>query len=542
MRMGAAWTRAGHALCAALAGLMLAGCGSSSGSSGNGAVDPNADLRIGMPVPQSFDPRQAPEPAQLLIGGWPVYDRLIQVSSRAQYEPMLATKWEFSAGGKTLTLTLRHGVTFSDGTPFNADAVKANLDAYLAAGKTVVRQNLADVAGVEVAGDDVVRLRLTTPSTTVLSALSSTLGGVMISPKSLTSKDLATHPVGTGAYVLESFQPGQRVAYKRRTDKGGIWDPKTGGPAKVDIVTYPGPDALNNAVKSGQVDIVTWAGDKKPYQSLLDSGHLRTQTLDTVLNMVGLSLNQTVKPYDNVKVRQAINYAIDRDRLIRLLHLSPDEADAACQILPEGFPGHQPDCPYTADAGDGHWHSPDLAKATRLARESGTTHIPVTIWTNAGIANDEVNAYLVGLLRKLGYQATFRSIPDERFMATVSDASRKTQISLGGWIADIPRPSDFFVPVLSCRSYVDHLPGSANLTGFCDPHVDQLVTMAQAAQLTDEGAFRNRWAEIDRLVTGQAPWVPILNFSGSVFVSARAGNYQDSPYYGGSLLDQMWVQ
>jgi ABC-type transport system substrate-binding protein len=66
--------------------------------------------------------------------------------------------------------------------------------------------------------------------------------------------------------------------------------------------------------------------------------------------------------------------------------------------------------------------------------------------------------------------------------------------------------------------------------------------MAQAAQLTDPGAFRKLWAQIDQLVTDRAPWVPILNLGNSMFVSTRAGNYQDSPYYAGPLLDQMWIQ
>jgi peptide/nickel transport system substrate-binding protein len=353
--------------------------------------------------------------------------------------------------------------------------------------------------------------------------------------------DSAPFLPGTGPYMVTQYLPNSSLSLVRNPNfrQWSYAAQPAGYPDVIRIDQIADPRAQESAVTAGRADLADVTGEQYSRLAL----RYRTRVHPGLkLGTTILFLNTRQPPFDNLKARQAINYAIDRDRLIRLLHLSPDEADAACQILPEGFPGHQPDCPYTADAGDGHWHSPDLAKATRLARESGTTHIPVTIWTNAGIANDEVNAYLVGLLRKLGYQATFRSIPDERFMATVSDASRKTQISLGGWIADIPRPSDFFVPVLSCRSYVDHLPGSANLTGFCDPHVDQLVTMAQAAQLTDEGAFRNRWAEIDRLVTGQAPWVPILNFSGSVFVSARAGNYQDSPYYGGSLLDQMWVQ
>jgi peptide/nickel transport system substrate-binding protein len=219
------------------------------------------------------------------------------------------------------------------------------------------------------------------------------------------------------------------------------------------------------------------------------------------LGSTTLFLNTRQPRFNNLEARRAINYAIDRDRLIRLLHLSPDQATATCQILPEGFPGHQPYCPYTADAGDGHWHSPDMAKATRLAQESGTTHIPVTIWINGATGNDAVNAYLVGLLKKLGYQATFQSVPDDQFVATVGDSSHKIQVSLGGWIADIPRPSDFFVPVLSCHSYDQRLAGSANFAGFCDPHIDQLVNMAQAAQLTDPGAFRKLWAEIDELVT-----------------------------------------
>ncbi|GAA4503874.1 glutathione ABC transporter substrate-binding protein GsiB [Actinoallomurus oryzae] len=360
MRPDTGWTGAARPLCAVLAGLVLAGCGGATGGTGNGAVDRNADLRIGMPVPQSLDPRQAPEPSQLLIGTWPVYDRLIQVGPQARYEPMLATKWAFSAGGRTLTLTLRHGVTFSDGTRFDAAAVKANLDASMAAAKTVVQQNLADVARVDVSGNDVVNLRLKAPSTTVLSALSSTLGGVMISPKALTAKDLATHPVGTGAYVIDSFRPGQRVVYERRTDKGGIWDTRTGGPATIEITTYPSRDAANNAVKSGQADIVTWPGDKKPIQSLLDSGRLQARALDTALNMVGLNLNRTVKPYDDIKVRQAINYAIDRNAIVKAF--MPSSAPRV-QPWPVGLPGfdraREADYPY------------DPAKAKTLLAEAG---------------------------------------------------------------------------------------------------------------------------------------------------------------------------
>ena len=105
--------------------------------------------------------------------------------------------------------------------------------------------------------------------------------------------------------------------------------------------------------------------------------------------------------------------------------------------------------------------------------------------------------------------------------------------------ADIPAASDFFLQVLTCRSY--HDPGSYNYGGFCDPHADQLASAAQEVQQADPAAARRLWAQVDRVVTGQAPWVPIFNRSSTVFVSARVGNYQESPVYG-PLLDQIWVR
>ena len=84
------------------------------------------------------------------------------------------------------------------------------------------------------------------------------------------------------------------------------------------------------------------------------------------------SLNTRQPPFTNLKARQAVNYAIDRARIIQLYHVAPGQATATCQMLPADFPGHQGYCPYTTGAGDGAWHGPDMAKALRLVRESGT--------------------------------------------------------------------------------------------------------------------------------------------------------------------------
>ncbi len=92
-------------------------------------------------------------------------------------------------------------------------------------------------------------------------------------------------------------------------------------------------------------------------------------------------LNTRVPPFTSIRARQAVNYAVDRAKIIRLLQLGPGEAVPTCQVLPADFPGHHNYCPYTADPKNGAWHRPDLARAVRLAKASGTTHVPVTVWS-----------------------------------------------------------------------------------------------------------------------------------------------------------------
>jgi len=459
-----------------------------------------------------------------------------------------------TSGGTTYTFTLRQGIRYSNGVLVQASDFRRGLQREIRLDKysdwfqniigapacTPRRCDLsAGIVANDAAGTVTFHLDRADPDLPYKLALP------FAAPAPLGVADhfmdRAPFLPGTGPYMVSQYQPDSSLSLVRNPNfrQWSYAAQPAGYPDVIRIDQIADPRAQEAAVAAGWADLVVV--DSQRYGPLALRYRTRVHA-GLKLATTTLFLNTRQPPFNNLQARLAINYAIDRDRLIRLLHLSPDQATPTCQILPEGFPGHQPDCPYTADAGDGHWHSPDMAKATRLAQESGTTHIPVTIWINQGIANGEVNAYLVGLLKTLGYQATFRAVPDNHWMATVGNPSRKIQISLAGWLADIPRPSDFFVPVLSCHSFDQHLPVSYNLAGFCDPYIDQLVTMAQAAQVTDPGAFRKLWAQIDHLVTGQAPWVPILNIGGSVFVSARAGNYQDSPYYGGPLLDQMWVQ
>src|SRR4029077_1301416 len=109
-----------------------------------------------------------------------------------------------------------------------------------------------------------------------------------------------------------------------------------------------------------------------------------------------------------------------------------------------------------------------------------------------------------------------------RFYTDLDKPRTKIQVSIGGgWGADFPGPSTFFGPLLSCRSADE--PGTSNWAGFCDPHVDALDSQAQAAQLTDPSATRRLWAQTARLVTDEAPYVPIYNSPNTTigFASSR---------------------
>jgi peptide/nickel transport system substrate-binding protein len=295
-----------------------------------------------------------------------------------------------------------------------------------------------------------------------------------------------------------------------------------------------------SAVAAGRADLVDLYLNPQSYPDLAARYPTRVHA-GLMLSTTYLFLNTRQPPFTNLKAREAVNYAIDRARMLRLLHYGPGEAAVTCQILPAGFPGFQRYCPYTADAGDGVWHGPDLAKARRLAKESGTTNVPVTVWTIEDFADQAVSAYLVQMLGELGYRASVHRVPFNQFVTTTVDSRKKIQMGLFGWGADYPAAGTFFLPVLSCGSFNEEPTATLNLAEYCNLRVDALAAKAQTTQLTDPAAARSLWAQVDRMVTDRAPWVPVLNEARAGFVSARVGNYQESPAYT-YLVDQMWVR
>jgi peptide/nickel transport system substrate-binding protein len=236
-------------------------------------------------------------------------------------------------------------------------------------------------------------------------------------------------------------------------------------------------------------------------------------------------LNVLRPPFDDPRVRRAVNYATDR---ARIAELEGDLATATCQILPAGFPGYQPYCPYTANPGPGRpWSAPDMERARALVAGSGTAGERVVV-TVPEFQRD-VGRYFRALLGRLGYRASLRVLGDVEHFETIYEPGARVQMGFNGWSADYASPSTFIEPNFGCLDVLSHL---------CDRRLMRAVERAHTAQGTEA---RERWTAIDRRVTDLAPAVPLTNRRSVELVSERVGNVQHH-LSGYTLLDQLWVR
>src|SRR5262249_15641410 len=184
------------------------------------------------------------------------------------------------------------------------------------------------------------------------------------------------------------------------------------------IVTRFGlsPAAEVRAVEQGRADYVA---DPIPTKMLTALTASTPQQLHqaTIPTTAFYALNTRIAPFDDVQVRRALNFAVDR-RLLVPPYGGPNQAPPTCQILPPGTPGYRPDCPYTRDPdSDGRWTAPDLAKAERLVAASGTRGTVVRVWDSSDSGNPGVDRYLPLVLRRLGYPPPPPLFPHHPFLA-----------------------------------------------------------------------------------------------------------------------------
>ena len=318
------------------------------------ATDPAGVLRFGHYYELSrFDPHRAANAGDALAL-FLTYDRLVHLSPDSEPIPGLAESWEYSDDGMTLTFHLRDGVTFHDGTPFDAEAVKANLERAQTVEGSVVAGDLAIIESVEVVDPATVQLNLASPTASLLGILSDR-AGAMISPAAFENPDLDTAPVGAGMYTVAEYRPGDRIIYERYAD---YWDPDAQGAQEIDFVLMADSTTRLNALRSGELD-----------SAVLDPAQIQEAELDgltldsrSTVQYQQMYMNRAVAPFDDPDVRRALNYAIDRQGIVDAVDFGYGEANS--QIFPKGY------WAYDEETGS-DYYTYDLDKAKELLEQAG---------------------------------------------------------------------------------------------------------------------------------------------------------------------------
>ena len=242
-------------------------------------------------------------------------------------------------------------------------------------------------------------------------------------------------------------------------------------------------------------------------------------------------LNVRAPPFDDLRVRRALNYAVDRGRVAELLGSARD-AQADVPAAAAGLHGYAPTCPFTVNPNPaGSWIGPDLAKARRLVAASGTRGMKVEFW---GVSDYGAGRPLLPLAaarpRLSRHRAHVRrSRPDRRERRRRAAARRSSGSGSGS--ASSAAPYSFLQALVSCA-------GEVNLSRFCDPEID--ARMEQAARARGPEAIE-LWRRVETSLADQAPTVPLVNGNNTSLTAERVGNYQHHPLWG-PLLDQLWVR
>ena len=459
-------------------------------------------------------------------------------------------------GGKTYVFKLRQGIKFSDGADLTTDDVVSSFqrifkvssptagsfyngivgaDACIKAPETCTLEG--GVVGDKTAGT--VTINLTAPDPEFLYKLS--VPHAAINPKSAPTKDAGNTPIPTtGAYMFKSYDPNTALVMVRNPNfkEWSRAAQPAGYPDEIDYKFGLTVEAEVTAVENNQAN---WLYDPPPADRLAEIGskYASQVHVNQLTAFWYLPLNVNLAPFDNLKARQAVNWAIDRNAIVKL-YGGANLAQPVCTILPPGFPGYEANCQYTNPAGD-TWQGADLEKAKQLVTESGTAGQEVTVIVADDEVNKAVGEYVQSVLNQIGYKAKVKAISGNIQFTYIQNSNNKVQISVTQWYQDYPAASDFLNVLLGCASFTPGSDSSINMSGFCDKKIQAQMDDALKTEQTSFDEANKKWAAVDKAMMEQSPMVPVMTPKLIDFISKDTGNYQFSKQFY-MLVDQLWVK
>lgn len=426
----------------------------------------------------------------------------------------LAESYTISEDGKTFTFKLRDGVTFHNGRKLTAEDVKYSLDRVVnpktqspGAGffgsikgyDAVAAGEAESLEGVSVVDPLTVKIELSRPDATFLHVMA--LNFSFVVPKEEVEKwgaDFGKHPVGSGAFSLEEWTLGQRLVFKRYED---YW---RAGTPKLDQITFEvgqEPVVALLRMQRGEADI---PGDGIPPAKFLEVMK-DPQSKDLIIEGGQLqtgyvSMNVKMPPFDKLDVRKAVNMAINKERIVRIIN---GRAVVANQPLPPSMPGYDKDY-------KGYPFDPEAAKKL-LAKAGYPDGFETELYVYNTDPNPRIAQSIQADLAAIGIKAELKALAQANVIAAGGEADQAPMIWSGGmaWIADFPDPSNFYGPILGCAGAVK---GGWNWSWYCNEELDKLA--AEADSITDPARKEEReklWGKIFTSIMDDAPWVPVFN-------------------------------
>ncbi|NHO31640.1 ABC transporter substrate-binding protein [Acetobacter fallax] len=342
-------------------------------------------------------------------------------------------------------------------------------------------------------------------------------------------------PPGTGPYYIISYDPNSAMEL-RRNPWFHEWNHEAQPAGYPDAIHYAyglDPEAEVTAIENGQFD---WMAENAPLDRLAEIGGRFAGQVRIIdfLNLYYAALNVNIPPFNDLRVRRAFNYAVNRKALV-IHNGGPTVAIPSCQMLPSGAPGFEPGCAYTRGAAPENpaptWSAPDMALARRLVEESGTKGQHVTIISPAQPNYVAQANELRSTLAEMGYVVSVRVITQAVQFSYIQNSDHRVQVGLTGWNADYPAASTYLQALFSCATFTPHSDNSINISGFCDHKLDALMDHAALVSITDPKAGNALWAEASRALMAQAPAVPLDQVRWVTLLSSRVHGDFVTPIY-----------
>jgi peptide/nickel transport system substrate-binding protein len=472
--------------------------------------------------PTGFDPEAVENNTSGFVMA-AVFDSLVHYKTGStEVEPGLAERWDLTPDGMQYTFHLRPGVKFHDGTVLNANTYIQTIARQLDKSSPIYIYNTGPVEGYEeftfgpvasyrAAGENAVEFKMKEPSAGFLNSLAMVWNGV-VSPAAAAKfgKDFRNNPVGTGPFVFKEWRSRDQILLEAFPD---YWR----GKPKLDRIVYkvlPDPQAALLGLRRGEVHILADVGAPTiPALRQEQSVNLVTQP---GLAVSGVSLPCDVKPFDDVRVRRALNLAVDKEAINKALFQGL--ADVMTSPLPPAQWGFDKSI-------KGYGYDPDQAK--KLLAEAGIqpgfrveflTYNSPRGYNSAGA---DLAVAIQGYLRRVGIETDLRRMDMGAFLSTVR-SGKYEGIKMQGWTGDNGDPDNFAGALFGSKEIPIN-----NLSHYKNPEVDAMLR--DAAREVDHDKRVQMYSKIQKQIVDDAPWIFINCTQQIRAVRKEVQNYHLNP-------------